>query len=280
PRRDDERGRPGERPEVGRDVRRVREAAVDTAEAPCAHEPDPDPAADRQRPAYGGRADPSLCDASREISRAGLPRAPVEPGQLLRREPDANASLEHTDRRGDGPGRAHAPLGLEPHLDPLSRREAVRDERRLERDHRRAIAERPLDLGRELDHGIAPSLATQRPAASAASSGPPTRNPAVSASPAPVESTTGPPGASTAVSRPFSTTVKPRAPSLTTRTGASSSPSASHSCLFPNTTSGSRWASRSRRRAGPKSRIAVQADRSILSRPAHRPAAASAASAI
>ena len=49
-------------------------------------------------------------------------------------------------------------------------------------------------LGRRLldgcDHGIAPSFATHRAAASRPSSMPPTRNPAASASPAPVESTT------------------------------------------------------------------------------------------
>ena len=65
---------------------------------------------------------------------------------------------------------------------------------------------------RETDHGIAPSLATHRAAASAASSGPPTRNPAASASPAPVVSTTSAGAAGT--SRP--STVKPAAPRFAT----------------------------------------------------------------
>jgi hypothetical protein len=51
----------------------------------------------------------------------------------------------------------------------------VCDERRLERHGGRAAAQRVGDLGRDLDHGIAPSRATQRAAAWAASSGPPTR---------------------------------------------------------------------------------------------------------
>src|SRR5439155_13133452 len=87
---------------------------------------------------------------------------------------------------------AHQPLRLGADLDALSWRQAVRDERRLERDDRLAVAERALDLGRDDDHGIAPSFATHRAAASRASSAPPTRNPAASASPAPVESTTAP----------------------------------------------------------------------------------------
>src|SRR5205823_2015629 len=49
------------------------------------------------------------------------------------------------------------------------------------------LLRRLLDGG---DHGIAPSFATHRAAASSPRSMPPTRKPAASASPAPVESTT------------------------------------------------------------------------------------------
>src|SRR5205807_457623 len=99
-----EHARPGELAEVGRDVRRVWEAAVDAAEAAGPHEPDPDPAADCERPADGGCPDPALCDASREIPRASLTRIGAEPLELLWREPDPNSPVEHADRRGDGPG--------------------------------------------------------------------------------------------------------------------------------------------------------------------------------
>ena len=88
---------------------------------------------------------------------------------------------------------AHAPLALEPDLDALARREAVRDERRLERDHRVARSASASPTSSEIwirsVHGIAPSCATQRAAAASASSGPPTRKPAANASPAPVVST-------------------------------------------------------------------------------------------
>ena len=58
-----------------------------------------------------------------------------------------------------------------PTADALSRREAVRDDRRLERDDGLGLAH----LVRDPDHGIVPRLATQRAAASIASSAPPTR---------------------------------------------------------------------------------------------------------
>ena len=83
-----------------------------------------------------------------------------------------------------------SPLGGEPDFDALARREAVRDERRLERDDAAAVALCLLDLLRDDDHGIAPSCAQQRAAAFSPSSGPPIRKPAASASPAPVVSTT------------------------------------------------------------------------------------------
>ena len=64
-----------------------------------------------------------------------------------------------------------------PHLDALAGRKAVGDERRLEGDDGAAVGERTRDLlgDDELRHGIDPSCATQRAAASSASSGPPTR---------------------------------------------------------------------------------------------------------
>ncbi len=79
---------------------------------------------------------------------------------------------------GTPPGGAHAPLALETDLDALAGREAVRDERRLERDHRSPVGERMADLvgdPERIHHGIEPSFATQRAAAASASSGPPTR---------------------------------------------------------------------------------------------------------
>ena len=54
----------------------------------------------------------------------------------------------------------------------------MRDQRRLERDDGSPLGERVPDLGGHDDqilHGIDPSFATQREAASSASSGPPTR---------------------------------------------------------------------------------------------------------
>ena len=89
-------------------------------------------------------------------------------------------------RRRHGARLAHRRLGGEPHLDSLAGREAVRDEGRLEGHDGVRLAHFVGDP----DHGIAPACAQQRAAASTPSSGPPTRKPAASASPAPVVSTT------------------------------------------------------------------------------------------
>ena len=67
---------------------------------------------------------------------------------------------------GTAPAVAHRALGGEPDLDALAGREAVRDERRLERDDAAAVARARRDLLGDADHGIAPSFAQQRAAAS------------------------------------------------------------------------------------------------------------------
>ena len=78
-----------------------------------------------------------------EVARPDLPRVGVEARELVLREADDDLAVEHADRRGHGARLAHLALRLEPDLDALARREAVRDERRLERDDRaRAIASR------------------------------------------------------------------------------------------------------------------------------------------
>jgi len=67
------------------------------------------------------------------------------------------------------------PLGLDPDVEPFAGGKAMGDERGLERDDRPPGVERVTHLGRELDHGVAPRLATHRAAVSSASSTPPTR---------------------------------------------------------------------------------------------------------
>jgi len=63
-----------------------------------------------------------------------LARRGVEPLELLRREPDDDFAVEHADRRRHRAGVAHRALRGEADLDPLSCREPMGDERRLERD--------------------------------------------------------------------------------------------------------------------------------------------------
>ena len=148
---------------------------MDAADSAGAQEADPGCAAGGERAADGRRADGALDDRSREVARADLARVCREPLELGVREADAERAVEHADRRRQGARVADGPRGLEPDGHSLACREAVRDERRLERDDRRAASKCVRDLGRDPDHGIAPSWATQRAAAWAASSGPPTR---------------------------------------------------------------------------------------------------------
>ena len=175
---DDQRLGSDQLAEVGGDVRRSGEAAVDAAEAARAHEPDPDDPAGGERAADRRRADDALGNRRREVARADLARVGGEAAELVLRQADAQQPVENADRGGHPARRAHAPLALEPDLDALAGREAVRDERRLERDHRPPVCESVADLVRDLEqihHGIEPSFATQRAAAASASSGPPTR---------------------------------------------------------------------------------------------------------
>ena len=131
------------------------------------------------------------CTTATARSRGPSLRADgVEARELVLGQPDADLAVEHADRRRHRAAVAHRLLGGEPDLDALAGREAVGDERRLERDDAAALAQRLLDLVGDADHGIAPSGAQQRAAASRPSSGPPSRKPAASASPAPVVSTT------------------------------------------------------------------------------------------
>ena len=151
---------------------------MDASEPTRAHEADPGGAAGGERSADGRRSDRSLDDRGGEVARPDLARVGSEAAELLFREADPELPVEDADRRRHGPGVADAPLALEPDLDPFARRKAVRDERRLERDHGPPVRQRVPDLVRNPDrfvHGIEPSCATQRAAAASASSGPPTR---------------------------------------------------------------------------------------------------------
>ncbi len=122
------------------------------AEPARSHEANPHGAADCKRSADGRRADCSLHHAGGEVARAGLARARVEPPELFLREADADLPVEHADRRRHCAGCANLTLGLEPDRQAVARGEAVRDERRFERDD----GIRLQHFVRRDDHGIAP----------------------------------------------------------------------------------------------------------------------------
>ena len=100
-------------------------------------------------------------DRGAEVARPDLARAGVEPRQLLLVESDPQLAVEHADRRRHGAARPYPPLRLAPDLDALARREAVRDQRRLERDDRAARGERLAHLLGDPDHA-GRSISTKR----------------------------------------------------------------------------------------------------------------------
>ena len=117
------------------------------AEASGGEHGDPRAAADRERGTDGRRADCTLHGRRSEVARTNLARGSVEARQLRLGETDTDAAVEHADRRGHGTRVAHVPLGREADGDALSRREAVRHERRLEGDDGAGLAH----IGRDVD---------------------------------------------------------------------------------------------------------------------------------
>ena len=145
---------------------------------------------------------------------------------------------------------------------PSPAREAVRDQRRLERDDAAPALKRLATSSRRLRITASPrAVATQRAAASSRRApGPPTRKPAASASPAPVESTTARhvPAASTASSP---STSKPRGAALDDPASRPTRRRARrHSRSFAKTTSGASAPSASRNRSRRARGSGVQAD--------------------
>ena len=97
--------------------------------------------ADGERAADRRRADRALTRPPRR-GRAGRPcarRRRTAPSSASV-EPDDDLAVEDADRRRHRAALAHRALGREPDRDALAGREAVRDERRLERDDAAAVA--------------------------------------------------------------------------------------------------------------------------------------------
>ena len=101
------------------------------------------------------------CGGGREVARPALRAEASNRRELLLRQPDAHLAVQDADRRGHRAGRAHLPLRLEPDLDAFPGREAVRDERRLERDDGAAAGERVAHLVGDADHA-GRSISTNR----------------------------------------------------------------------------------------------------------------------
>ena len=134
----DDDPRPRERREVGRLVPRLARAAVHAAEA--AGREDADPGQGREVRGRGDRrrrVDAPRATARREVAHAGLDdvvaerdrrRARHRRGRSGRRPPTTR------DRRRDGARRPHGGLRLARDAQVVRRREAVRDQRALQRD--------------------------------------------------------------------------------------------------------------------------------------------------
>ena len=109
----------------------------------------------------GRAAGRALRHRHRQVSGAELQRARRRRQllELVGLEADVRDTVEHRDRRGHGAVLGDRPLELERRPDVLGARQAVRDDRRLERDDRLAVAERAGDaLGENDSSGHAANL--------------------------------------------------------------------------------------------------------------------------
>ena len=158
-----------ERAEVGRDVGRRRPAAVHAAEPARRHEADPGRAADGERAADRRRADRALHDRRGEVARARS----CAPTRRSARAPPRSAR-----RRSRRRGRRSSPAPRPPRAPRARTRARPRRPRRAGSRARRASSrarrrrgprERLAHLVGDADHGIAPSFAQQRAAASSPS---------------------------------------------------------------------------------------------------------------
>ena len=124
---------------------------MNAAQPAGAHEADADRRGSGERAADCRRADRALHGADGEVAGAELARVGREPLELGSLEADPDLSVEHADRGRNGAGRANGSLAREARLDAVRRREAVGDERRLERDDGALLLECGLHLVADVD---------------------------------------------------------------------------------------------------------------------------------
>ena len=266
--------------EVGGDVRRVREAAVDAAEAARAHEADPDRAAGGERAADRRRADGAL-RRSRRRGRAARPCArrrvkrpsssSVEPDAELRRRGRRSSPAprrpSRTRRSLSSPTATPSPGGK-----PCAT--SVVSSATTGRRSASACADLVRDRAIRSVHGIAPSCATQRAAASSAELRPADEVAGRERVAGAGRVDDARPAAAGQLARRRSERRARRA-SAPSSLPASGPPMISLLVLVREDDAGRSASSRSRKRSGPKSRIALHEERSTLTpRRAARPRAA------
>ena len=146
---DDPRAR--ELEEVGRDVEGLRRAAVDAADPARREDADSRRRRDRHRRRDRRRAALPPRGEEPEVARRRLPHGAPGAGQRLRLgggEAGARHAVDDRDEGGDGPfppnGLLRRPVGLE----VRGERQAVAEDRRLERDDGPSLGEGPLHLAR------------------------------------------------------------------------------------------------------------------------------------
>ena len=146
--------------------RRVERAAMDAADAAGREHPDPGRGRGDHRGRHRRRRPAALGQRDREARAGGLAhRAGRGRRQRLegrRVQPDEQSAVADRHGRRHGAGRlAHGRLRGRRDLEVLRVRQAVADQRRLERDDRPALGQRRGDLGRD-DEPIGDGRATVR----------------------------------------------------------------------------------------------------------------------
>ncbi|CAG7653153.1 hypothetical protein SBRY_60062 [Actinacidiphila bryophytorum] len=140
----------GQQREVGGLVLHVRPAAVHPAQAPGAEHPDPRPGRKEGGTRHGRRPAHPRGHRRSQVPEAELAHVRVggDPLDLPFGQPHPGHPVDHRDGRRYGPGFPDDGLQLAGHQQVARPRQPVRDDRRLQRDHRLPPPERIPDLGR------------------------------------------------------------------------------------------------------------------------------------
>ena len=122
-------------------------APVHAADAACGEEADAHQRGSADAGGHRRRSDEAMHDRGCDVARADLDRAARDALELSVGEPEAQVAVDDRHSRGHGARLADRCLAAARGAQVVRRRQALADDRRLQRDHRPARVERSGDLG-------------------------------------------------------------------------------------------------------------------------------------